>query len=48
MMEEQIAYLNSRPVTADDVTDIRQFENVIINGLYSAENDLKEGGCFSG
>lgn len=38
--------ISSRPLIKNDETDIRQFENIIINGLYSAEADLKQEAVF--
>ena len=44
--EERKAYLAEKPDIIHDLSDIRQFKNVIIKRLYSAENDFKKDALF--
>ena len=43
---ERKAYLAVKPAIIHDLSDIRQFQNVIIKRLYSAENDFKKDALF--
>lgn len=44
--EERTSFINSLPFIDNDLTDIRQFENVIIDAYYSAEIDIRKEAVF--
>jgi outer membrane protein OmpA-like peptidoglycan-associated protein len=44
--QDRASYLSGRAVEKKDLTDIRQFENVIVNGHYSAEADFRKEAVF--
>jgi outer membrane protein OmpA-like peptidoglycan-associated protein len=44
--QERDAYIVAKPEVKKNLTDIRQFENVIVKGHYSAENDFMKEAVF--
>ncbi|MCJ7448040.1 MAG: PKD domain-containing protein [Bacteroidales bacterium] len=44
--QDRASYIAGRPVVRQNLTDIRHFENVKVNGLYSAETDFSREAVF--